>query len=369
MLGMLSGVLADVSRLRAEEPHPGPFARLYDAGAATFAVDQMFGGDIEDEESYLYLPVDMTLDADGNLYVLDAKEKVIKKFDADGHHLLTFSRPGQGPGDLDRPNSINGTPEGTLLVYDGSLRRFSRFSPDGRFLDSREFHEMGSHRIWNVRVDTHGHILAAINVQDSQKPEAPIPFRLCRLTLDPYHETRIDSAAVAKTVTVTIGDATMYTSKPAAPGFHWSLTPRDGIVVGTSIDGVLRLHDPDLQHTTRHQVQTSPQVYSDEDKRAYLAQFEDSPYADLVRRKVEFPEHHPYFHRLFVDDEGFILLQVRQVEDGEALVEVRNPDGSYRTTITLPSLSRTAILKDGMLYTVQLHEDADYAVFRYRPRF
>lgn len=118
----------------------------------------------------------------------------------------------------------------------------------------------------------------------------------------------------------------------------------------------------------RHQVHTPPEPFTQKDRDDYLARFADSPYEPLVRRKVQFPEHHPYFHRLFVDDEGFILLQVRQIEDGEALYEVRKPDGSFLTTITLPSLSRSAVLSQGMIYTVQLHDDADYAVFRYRVR-
>lgn len=230
----LASVLAVVPiPVVAEDEPSGPFARLYAAEQPTFEVDQMFGGDIEDEDSFLYAPVDLALDTDGNLYVLDAKEKVVKKFDADGNHLLTFSRPGQGPGDLESPTSISITPEGTVLVYDWRLRRFTTFARDGTYMDSIEYHEMGSQWIDGIDVDSRGRIYANINVQDQSKPEAPIPFRLCRLELDPYRETRIDSAAVAVTLTVTHGEGTMYTGIPGAPAFLWALTPDDGVVVGS----------------------------------------------------------------------------------------------------------------------------------------
>lgn len=74
-------------------------------------------GELEPEdENYMFnFPISVAVDKDDNVFVLDSKESCIKKFNADGKYLTRFGRPGQGPGELDHPMTID-CRQGKLLV-------------------------------------------------------------------------------------------------------------------------------------------------------------------------------------------------------------------------------------------------------------
>ncbi len=75
-------------------------------------------GDIEaeSEEVAFYMPLDMALDAEGNLYVLDTGNHRIQKFSPDGAYLATLGRQGQGPGEFNFPGSLDIDEAGRLIV-------------------------------------------------------------------------------------------------------------------------------------------------------------------------------------------------------------------------------------------------------------
>ncbi len=52
----------------------------------------------------------MDVDNDGNIYILDGKEKKIKVFDSAGKFVKKFGEEGQGPGELNLPVSLQVTP-------------------------------------------------------------------------------------------------------------------------------------------------------------------------------------------------------------------------------------------------------------------
>jgi len=83
------------------------------------------------DENYMFFrPIDIKEDKQGNLYVLDAGNYRIQKFDPDGKYLKTFGRRGQGPGEFSISSSINIDNEGNLLVCtSGGIIVFSQ---DGR---------------------------------------------------------------------------------------------------------------------------------------------------------------------------------------------------------------------------------------------
>lgn len=95
--------------------------------------------DAEDGNYALFLPEDLTVDRNGNIYVLDAGNTRIQKFDSNGKYLLTIGREGKGPGELSYPTSINTNSEGNIVVADGNNSRFTVFSPDGKLVDTIRF--------------------------------------------------------------------------------------------------------------------------------------------------------------------------------------------------------------------------------------
>ncbi|HZX11124.1 MAG TPA: 6-bladed beta-propeller, partial [Acidobacteriota bacterium] len=77
---------------------------------------------------------DLTVDSDLNLYILDAGNHRIIKFDKQGQFLWKAGRKGQGPGEFQYPRSITLSPEDEVVVGDG--RRVHFFTKQGEYLRS-----------------------------------------------------------------------------------------------------------------------------------------------------------------------------------------------------------------------------------------
>ncbi len=88
--------------------------------------------DAEDENLLFYLPVDVTVDSEGNIYVLDQGNNRVQKFDHSGNYLATFGREGQGPGEFKGPTSLAVDQNGNVYVGDEQNKRIQVFFPDGR---------------------------------------------------------------------------------------------------------------------------------------------------------------------------------------------------------------------------------------------
>lgn len=90
-------------------------------------------GELEpSDENYLFsLPLSADEDEEGNIYILDAKECCVKKFSPEGKYLLRFGRPGQGPGEIEYPGTLDYF-KGKILI--ASHAKYYFFQPDGKFL-------------------------------------------------------------------------------------------------------------------------------------------------------------------------------------------------------------------------------------------
>lgn len=75
--------------------------------------------------------------ADGSLVLGSGGSHDLRRFTAEGEHVWTTGREGDGPGEFTGLALVAAGPGDTLLTYDWRQGRFSRFAPDGTFVDSR----------------------------------------------------------------------------------------------------------------------------------------------------------------------------------------------------------------------------------------
>jgi DNA-binding beta-propeller fold protein YncE len=90
-------------------------------------------GDLEsdDENVLFYMPTDIALDEEDNVYVLDSGNHRIQKFDPQGKFLASFGRQGQGPGEFQHPQSLDIDAEGFMYVSDSGNQKVQILKPDG----------------------------------------------------------------------------------------------------------------------------------------------------------------------------------------------------------------------------------------------
>ena len=91
-------------------------------------------------EGQFRLPVDVTVDENGYIYVADTQNDRIQKFTHDGTFVLTFGKHGMDPGKFKQPSSV-GIMNGELYVVDMYNDRVQVFDLDGNY--SRKFGSKG----------------------------------------------------------------------------------------------------------------------------------------------------------------------------------------------------------------------------------
>ncbi len=91
-------------------------------------------GDVDtaDENLAFYMPSAISVDAAGNLFVLDTGNHRVQKFGPDGSYLATYGRRGQGPGEFQYPAWLAVDGRGFIYVTDPFNQRIQVLTPDGK---------------------------------------------------------------------------------------------------------------------------------------------------------------------------------------------------------------------------------------------
>ncbi|MXW56541.1 MAG: hypothetical protein F4Z59_07730 [Gemmatimonadales bacterium] len=103
--------------------------------AADFPEVYRVGGFDAPEWAEFAVPPDVRFDAAGRLYAMErflGSGSVIV-IDADGTLVRVVGRPGEGPGEINRPTGFAVWPDGRLAIADGGHRAYQVFGPDGEF--------------------------------------------------------------------------------------------------------------------------------------------------------------------------------------------------------------------------------------------
>lgn len=101
-------------------------------------------------------PADAAVAADGEIYVADGYgNSMVHRFAADGRHLMSFGRPGPGPGEFTTPHAVWVDRSDRVLVADRENDRIQVFDRDGRYLEEwgdfyhpMDIYEDGAGRIY-----------------------------------------------------------------------------------------------------------------------------------------------------------------------------------------------------------------------------
>jgi len=90
-------------------------------------------------------PTDVAVSASGDVFVTDShrngKNNRVVRFTKDGRYVKEWGRKGSGPGELSEPHTIAIDSRGRLFVGDRENNRIQIFDQDGRVLD--EWHQFG----------------------------------------------------------------------------------------------------------------------------------------------------------------------------------------------------------------------------------
>lgn len=94
----------------------------------------VIGKEISDDKVLFYDPTDIRID-NSNIYVLDIGKCSVLKFDKDGNFILSFGKKGQGPGELNSPESFVISNK-KVYIANSKNGRIEVFNIDGSFDNS-----------------------------------------------------------------------------------------------------------------------------------------------------------------------------------------------------------------------------------------
>lgn len=289
------------------------------------------------------------VDDDGNIYVLDWKACQIKVFDKTGKHLRDISRKGQGPGEMQLPQSMAIISGKEIMLNDLRTRRFSFFSLDGGLL-----REISAAKILlNPAVpDSSGNLIGTTLSRQGEKIIQELK------KFDPNLDTIFAIGQVESSRTP--GIVNQY-----PPMIFFTVLKDDSILWGKRFDYQLMVVDREGNTTKKIIKNYDPIRITNEDKKKEIKQAIEDTKGRITEKNLEFPEYYPAFRYISSDDEGRIFVRTYERDDeGNRYYDVFDSESRYIAKIILKNHPTT--WKKGKLYCAIEDEDGFHQVKRYK---
>lgn len=141
--------------------------------AATLELKKLFTISSEnqtDTAAYLKMPLSLTSNKNGDIYILDVRAMNVKKFDSEGNYIKSIGRSGQGPGEFLYPN-VMFIDNDTLNVTSVQPPKLVKFDLDGNFYYEKH---IGQVQLQSLRMSRNGEHIASY-VQKVMMKEGTMP--------------------------------------------------------------------------------------------------------------------------------------------------------------------------------------------------
>lgn len=296
--------------------------------------------------------------SDGSIVVLDGGSSEIRMFDAEGRHLRTFGRKGQGPGEFQVGHAAVPFTQDSIAVWDLLLERVIIFANDGSLGREFKLEPIPDDRFYRVdfsRRLPNGDLLASSSSsRPTTLPADPQGLGWTRVLLLSYSSRGTDPKVIAELPQIPCDPNKTRECSYIAYGARASSALRgDRLYTGISDRNEFRAFDEDGELISIIRGSATPVPVTD----AIRADFIERVVAGDPSREAERREHAsrahfasvvPLFSGFLVDDRGYIWAReyrieeapfgyVPRVERTEGLhFTVFDPDGRELGQVQLP---------------------------------
>jgi hypothetical protein len=357
-----------------------PLSQLYKTGQIRFEKEYILDDDAMPADVFFESPSTVTCDPGGNIYVVDAGAKNIKKFDRQGKFLKTIGREGQGPGEFGGLYHATFAKD-RLTVWDSGNRRLCSFTPEGEFIHTASIpFDEGSVR--KLRGLPTGEVLVEMEKTFRKEPDKP---QTC--TIDLYSSDLVRARTIYKRElwrkkyirTKEYGISTLFF--PYSADVRWEVTPDGRIVIGYSANYELEIYDRFGNKISTFSHTYEPAEVTAKDRKDYFDSLEFyrmgerlKEIPEYVTKYTEFPKHKPVYKKILVDEEGniWVVLNREQQEEKGKVIDVFDPTGLFVSRVliegdtTFPDNRNAYILHNGFFLLIETGENDLYRIIRYR---
>ncbi|MFZ2053000.1 MAG: 6-bladed beta-propeller [Candidatus Aminicenantales bacterium] len=329
-------------------------------------------GSTEGDPNYIFGAfISFTVDDHGHVYVLDWREKTVRKFDHRGEYLFRFGDPGQGPGEFSSPEEIRYLPNGQLMIFEGESQKYSCFTKDGQLARTGRFQKLMFSPYFGL---TNGHIIATNVLYESDKTEYTLGIYNERCDLvnvlyrwerkaDPPWPKGGDQNARARRLAEAISRVAFRPSNLLA------LDSREDIYFAFTAKYEIKILQADgrLNKIIRTELPCLP--VREKDRRVLLDarlpedistwRTMDEPLRNKIKEMIKFPEKMPAFLSLIPMDDNYLMV-VRSGHYGQnALIDIFDSSGRFIIEKELSFNINQGICRGRRLYTIHKDEDGN----------
>lgn len=295
-----------------------------------------------DEDMFAEL-TSLDVDGNGNIYILDRKDKKVKIFDSSGKFVKKFGKEGQGPGEMSLPVSIQVTPSNELVIGDAANQRLMFFSLDGEF-----------QREMSTALKAQGLVLPLFDSQGDIIGQQVVVTEESQI----LREVRKYDSELNSLFTITSIDITAIVQGKINPFelvFFYQLGKDNDIYCSNPNDYEIKVLNTDGELVKRILKDYDSVKVTEKDKEEF---FERVPeIAGPIKDRIEFPNVYPAYQNFTLDEERRLFVRTfeKGKEEGEFFFDVFDVEGRYIAKI--PFKGDPRVWKEKKLYAIEEDED------------
>ena len=286
------------------------------------------------DENYMFSRLgSIQVDDDGNIYVLDTKEILVKVYDKNGKHLRTFGKKGQGPGEFQLASRMYMAEREKLTFLDTGNKRFSYYSLNGECLKETS---CGKWNLDEALADSKGTIYGetlSISLEGVKQK---------LLKFDPQFSQVSELADIEVKMTPP-------SVNPIPVKFFFMVTKEDNVIWAKASIYELNVINSKGEKIKKIVKDYNSVKITDEEKEKLIKEkYEDSLLQGI---KLEWPENYPALYYFALDDRGWIYVSTHEKDvKGNIYFDVFDAEGRSIVRFSHPKGEMLSVVKKNKAY-------------------
>ncbi len=328
-----------------------PKEPVYEEDGIRLEEDLCIGMETEDED-YMFADIrSIQVDNEEDIIVLDWKLNLIKVFDKNGKHKISFGKHGEGPGEIQQPGRMYLKGGKDIGILDFSNNRFSYFSKEGECLKETGLGKYST--LPRVIPDSQGFLYGDILERKERFKRVLIKF----------------NPDLTPVMTIADVDRPLRRREfnPINKRLVYQVTADDRLIWANNFEYTLHIVDPSGKLVRKIIKDYDPVKITEEEKERITSNFLGGEILP-PGYEVVFPPHYPPIYSFCCDEKRKIYVRTYTRNDhGLIKWDVFNEEGHYILSFFNPEEDLIFVIKKDKAYSwSEDNEEGIPVVKRYR---